>query len=579
MSEENRESSRQQMILKTAIGLSIVSALFSCVLAALLVINHIQIKKFDPLNSPVITKLILDLKKNPQNNALREQIREMDLLARKAFFTSQTQVRTGGALLLVGVIIMLISLSIIAVITKKPPHPEKTCPGMDSPFLNAALARQLMIGAGIFLVAVVIFLSLTSETDLTEAIVSEAGNAKKPVGQIPGKVPYKLPTREELKKNWPNFRGLDGNGITKRKGVPIEWDGKSGKNILWKTKVAKPGFSSPIVWGNKVFLSGGDKRIRRVMAYDTETGNLQWQKDVCGIPGSPSTPPEVAEDTGYAAATMATDGNRVFAIFATGDLISFTLDGEKPWGKNLGVPSNHYGHSSSLITYKDLLIVQFDHSSGTALIAFDSETGKQKWKTERKADISWASPIIVNTGNRVEIILGTSSLVGSYSPENGKELWSFNCMVGEFAPSPAYSNGVVYFANDNASAVAVETATGKKKWENEDIDLPDVASPIATDQYLFIATSTGLLVTLDAKTGKLAWDKECDTGFYSSPILVGENIYVTDIKGVTYIYKASDKYEEVAKCKLGETVVATPAFVGKRIYVRAGKHLYCIGEK
>jgi len=578
MTDENPGSTKSRLLLRTAIGMAMISTLFSLIMAALLVINYIQLQSSDPLNSLIMAKLIVDLKKNPQDDTLREQIREMDLLSRKAFFTSQTQIRTGGNLLVGGVVLMLISLSTIAVITKKLPHPAKTCPGMDSPFLNAALARRLMIGAGIFLLASVIFLGLSSKTDLTEKAVEDAKNAAIPPIKVPAKAPYKLPSREELAKYWPNFRGLDGNAVIQRLNAPIEWDGKSGKNILWKSAVAKPGFSSPIVWGNKVFLSGGDERIRRVMAFDTETGNLQWQKDVCGISGSPGKPPEVSDDTGYAAATMATDGNRIFAIFATGDLMSFTLDGEKPWGKHLGVPENHYGHSSSLMLHQDLLVVQFNHSGETHLYGLDPETGKEKWKIDQAAEISWASPIIVNTGNRVEIILGTSSLVSSHAPDNGRELWSRDCMGGEYAPSPAYANGLAFFTNDNASAVAIDTATGKIKWQHEEIDLPDVASPVATDQYVFLCTSTGVLLALDAQTGEMIWDKECDDGFYSSPILVGKNIYVTDMQGVTYIYEASSKYEEIAKCKLGEAVVATPAFVGNRMYLRGSKQLYCIGK-
>lgn len=150
-------------------------------------------------------------------------------------------------------------------------------------------------------------------------------------------------------------------------------------------------------------------------------------------------------------------------------------------------------------------------------------------------------------------------------------------MAGEVAPSPAYENGVAYFTNDNATTVAIDVATGKIIWENEDLDMPDVASPIVKGKYLLLATSTALLVCVDTKNGQRLWDKECATGFYSSPILVGENVYVTDMQGLTYIFKLGDKYQEVTQNKLKDQVVTTPAFVGNRMYLRGNKYLYCIG--
>ena len=395
-------------------------------------------------------------------------------------------------------------------------------------------------------------------------------------------------TTEEIKENWASFRGFNGNGVTYRDNVPMEWDEKSSKNILWKSEISKPGFSSPIVWGNQLFISGGDKGARRVMTYDCDSGKLLWQREVCGIVGSPTTQPVVTDDTGYAAATMCCDGNQVFAIFANGDLISYKLNGDKVWSKNLGVPGNHYGHSSSLIVKNGTLVVQYDHSKNSSLIGINSKNGNILWRSKHGSDISWASPIIVDLDDKSVIISATSALVTSHNLKDGNALWSVDCMGGEVAPSPVYANGTIYVTNDNATTIAIDIQNGKELWRNDDLDMPDVASPIATDKYLFLATSTGILLCVDAKNGKLLWDKMFDIGFYSSPILVkvkGDDsviksiIYVTNMKGITYIIELGDKYIELGQSQLSESVVTTPAFVGDKIYIRGNKSLYAIGRK
>jgi outer membrane protein assembly factor BamB len=592
MEIENNKSDLIKLLNRIAIGVTVISAVFSLVVASFLVVHYFQMYRSDPLHNRELKQLHRKLRENPQDRVLCEGIRELDMISRGAFFATRNQLLTGRYLLLGGLILFFISGNIIILIRRKFPLPEK-CPGINNPFVNAMIARRVVFIA-ICVIAVIIFwFGVNSDSDLNEDVLKEGKIATRATssGQAGGgrttnstssgqaKGIINIPSREELANNWPCFRGVDGNGITQRGKAPFSWDAASGKNIRWKIKVLKPGFSSPIVWGNRLFLSGGDAGSRRVMMYDAADGKLLWQREVCGIPGSPSKLPEVTEDTGYAAATMTTDGKQVYAIFANGDLICYNLKGDVCWGRNLGVPDNHYGHSSSLMIEKGILVVQYDHSKATSLIGIKPDTGKTIWKTTHGEDISWSSPIFVESNGKTLIISATSKLVSAHSLKDGKELWRVECMGGEVAPSPVYADGFVYVSNDNAVTVALDVATGKIRWQNEDLDMPDVASPIVKGKYLLLATSTALLVCVNTETGKLIWDKECDTGFYSSPILVGDKVYVTDLQGVTYIFKLADKYEEVGKCKLDDQVVTTPAFVGNRIYIRGNKYLYCIEKK
>jgi outer membrane protein assembly factor BamB len=577
MESENNKSSLINLINRIAIGIAVVSAVFSLLVATLLMMYYFQMSRSDPSQNKELKQLQRKLRETPQDKALREGIREIDMISRGAFFATRNRLITGRYLLLASIMLFLISGNVLVIIRRKFLLPEK-CQGMNNPFVNAMLARR-MIFMGICAIAVIVFLlGIQSESDLNEDALSEAPDRKKPM-EKPKTGTINIPSREELTLNWSCFRGLDGNGITQRGKVPVSWDTASGKNIRWKIEVLKPGFSSPVVWGNRLFLSGGDTGSRRVFMYNADDGKFIWQREVCGIPGSPDKLPEVTEDTGYAAATMTTDGKQVYAIFANGDLICYNFSGDVCWSRNLGVPDNHYGHSSSLMIRKGILVVQYDHGKSTSLIGIRPDTGKTIWKTKHGDEISWASPVFVNVNGKTSIISATSTLVSSHSLKDGKELWSVECMAGEVAASPAYADGSVYISNDNAVTVSIDVASGKIRWQNEDLDMPDVASPVAKGQYLLLATSTALLVCINTETGKVIWDKVCDTGFYSSPILIGDNVYVTDLKGVTYIFKLGDKYEEIAKCKLDDQVVTTPAFVANRIYIRGNKYLYCIENK
>ena len=277
---------------------------------------------------------------------------------------------------------------------------------------------------------------------------------------------------------------------------------------------------------------------------------------------------------------MAADGKHVFAIFATADIVSFDPDGKQMWGRNLGAPENHYGYASSLITYGGLLIVPFDSDTGGRMLALDTATGQTSWdKPRANVQNSWASPVLVNTGARAEVILNSSPRVAGYDPMTGNELWSVECMGGEVAASPAYGAGMVFVANEYVRLAAVKPGVSAKLvWEYGE-ELSSVASPVANDQFLFMASSGGVVTCLDPKTGAVFWKHEFSKGFYASPILTEDRVYLLDTAGTMSVVAADKTFRLIAATDIGEPCVSTPALVNGRIYIRGKANLYGIGTR
>ncbi|MGA1823139.1 MAG: PQQ-binding-like beta-propeller repeat protein [bacterium] len=557
---------KDRILYRTARGVSYVSGIFVCIVCILIILNYLQLTRTDPLNSKALEQLFHQLKENPDNESLKEQIRELDCLARRAFFASQEFARSGAYLLLGGIVVLCAALKIIVTYRRSLPNP---CPDdMAYPDTSSRISHYAVGVLGIIIILISLLLTIFFRADFDPSAL------KGPQILTPFPEP---PSYDILMKQWPNFRGPFGNAIAYYTNAPTQWDGEKDEGILWKSTIPLPGYSSPVVWEKRIFLSGGNKTMREVFCYDTENGAMLFRKKITHIPGSPKKSPKVTDDTGYAAPTLATDGRCVYALFATGDLVCLDFQGAIIWGRNCGIPDNPYGHASSLILHHNLLLVQYDHAERSRLIACDVKTGKSVWEKTRDVNTSWASPILVNTGRQIEIILSATPFVISYNPETGDELWKLRCMSGEVAPSPAYADGMVFVVNQYARLVAIkrdEQAT--IVWDARG-DLPDVASPLATGAYVFIASSDGVVTCFEQKKGSVLWKHEFDTGFYASPCLVGDNVYLLDKNGIMRIFKAAERYIPVADPKLGESTLCTPAFLDGRIYIRGSKHLYCIG--
>lgn len=603
--------------IKLARQVAIIAGGFALLLAVLLIANFVQTKLNDPIDNKTIPALVKRLSENPEDEALKAEIRAFDLMARKAYFTSQWQIRTGSYLMFLGLIISILAVRYILAAKSKL---NEIDPANEVKGLDKLVAQKWVIYVGSGLIVVALASGFLSSNSLEKYLVNEnpvvaeeqaaevAVPAQDQLVAVPGDsaavpeniaaaenpaaagltqtsaavvsvvAPAALPSQAELKANYPFFRGPFGDGVAFQKNTPTNWNGAGGKNIVWKVKVPKSGFSSPIIWGNQLFVTGADAQARMVYCYDKNTGKLLWEAAADNIQGSPSSAPKVTADTGLAAPTMATDGRAVFAIFATGDVIALDMSGKRLWARNLGVPDNHYGHGSSLIIYKDKLLIQYDTNRAGKLLALDTRSGNTVWETQRSSKISWSSPILVNTGSRTEVILTTNPNVNGYDPETGKELWNIACLSGEVGPSAGYADGMVFAANEYAKLVGIKIGTTPEiLWEADEY-LPEVSSPLAINGMVYIATTYGVFACLDAKTGEKLWEQEYGDSFYSSPVYADGKVYITDMSGKTHIVKATRDYQLVGTSELGEKAVCSPVFQDGKVYLRGMNNLYCIGS-
>ena len=542
--------------IKLAQRVAWIAAGFALIMAVLLIANFIQTKINKPIDNKTIPELVKRLNENPGDETLKAEIRAFDLMARKAFFTSQWQIRTGSYLMFLGIIISILAIRYVLAAKSKLNEIDRA---NEVTGLDKLVAQKWVIYVGSGLIVVALGSGFLASNSLKEYMVNEnivaveepsavtnsgaeqassdaaPSVATEPTDDVVGgnvvsgnpsettsvtattevaAKPASLPTQAELKANYPFFRGAEGIGVAFQKNTPTDWNGAGGKNVVWKVKIPKSGFSSPIIWGDKLFVTGADAQARMVYCYDKNSGKLMWEAAADNIQGSPSGMPKVTADTGLAAPTMATDGRAVFAIFATGDVIALDMTGKRIWARNLGVPDNHYGHGSSLIVYIDKLLIQYDTNRSGKLMALDTQTGTTAWETSRSSKISWSSPILVNTGSRTEVILTTNPNVNGYDPQTGKELWNIACLSGEVGPSAGYTDGMVFAANEYAKLVGIKIGGGTPEiaWEADEY-LPEVSSPLTVNGLLFVATTYGVLACYDAQTGTKHWEQEYGDAF------------------------------------------------------------------
>lgn len=591
---EKKEFEQNDFLYRLSMAVSIVAGFFSLIVFLLLVVNYMQIRAADPVNNLMITEMRQAYASMPKEDpALAERIRELDLLTRKAFFTSQTHLRLGAIMLLTGVSVFLIAFKFMMRWKRELPKLTES-PTAEVEFLALAQSRQLIAWGGVGLLGAGLLAALMTESAIYKTVDArvietppasgaakeagaEAAAAANPAGIAKA---IEAPAWEAMEVNWPTFRGPGATGVAHFTNAPTQWDISAGKGVKWKSDLQLPGNNSPVVWENRLYLSGADEKTREVYCFDTETGQLVWKKVVEGIKGSPDTPPKVTEDAGYAAPSMAVHGKQAFAIFANGDLVAYDADGNLLWSQNVGLPDNHYGHASSLLAYGNLLYVQHDDSSKPRLMAFDIATGKEAWEAERKA-ISWASPILAHTPLGLELILNSEETVDAYAPDTGKPLWSQECLGGEVAPSPAFFGDTVFAANEYATATLIkltgtpEEVKPEKAWQYDSL-LPEISSPVLDGERVYYGTSGGQLVCLNAKDGKELYVQELAESFSSSPILVGDKLYILGTDGKMYIVKTGNEYALLATLETGEGTFATPAYLDGRIYLRSTGHLYCI---
>jgi outer membrane protein assembly factor BamB len=423
-------------------------------------------------------------------------------------------------------------------------------------------------------------------------------------------------TTASFAANWPQWRGPSGSGISNEKNLPVEWS--STKNIKWKTPIAGRGHSSPIVWENKIFLTtaiegpavpgakavkhmDGDKEFIhpdsvgadhkhtfKVICLDRATGRILWEQ--IAFEGTPYD--NRHRKSSFASSTPATDGKTVYAFFGTEGLYAYDMGGKLLWKADLGkLGTVGMGTGTSPVLYKDLVILQCDEENGDAsfIAGLDKKTGKEVWRTPRKVQVSWSTPILVPTAKRTELITSGTEAVVAYDPATGKELWRHKGVESNAIPSPVANSDMVFISAGFPAKIAMAiklggsgdlTGTPNVPWKYSK-GTAYVPSPILYGDYLYLTTDRGILTCLDARTGEVKYEGgriPIPATFTASPVAFDGKILLTSEDGDTFIVKAGTRYEIIGTNSLGEPVYASPAIADGRILIRGEKNLYCIGS-
>ena len=583
-------------------NVALVTVVFALALLVMMGVSWLQMRQTTPLQTEVMETLKQLNESNTENAELADEIRQLDLLSRKAYFTQESQLKN-GAWILCGMAVV-IGLSLRMYFKDSKNLPEKELDPIDEWMIKSNARKYIGWGVGGLAAASVLFALFTSDTvrgwmnktdeapllAATDSIQAPDSTstvaAAEPVVADTVKTDSTLVAEgEEPADSFPTpkltsnaFRGNNSSGRSSARGIPTSWNRKSGKNILWQKTVPKHGYNSPVINGRNIFLTGADAQSRELYCFDLWTGELRWTVKADGISGSPSSMPRVNDDTGLAASTVTTNGKQVCAIFATGDVICADMDGKRLWAKNLGVPDNHYGFASSLLMYGNELIIQYDNNSNAKLIALSVANGNQLWSKSRKDKIAWSSPIIAKAAGQQAVIVMGNPAITAYSASNGAELWRVECMSGEVGSSPCASNGVVYGASEYATCVAINAETGEKIWEASDC-LPECSSPVATKDLLYVATSYGAVCAYNTEDGSVVKQHELTTPFYSSPIIADGKIYLFSNSGKCYIFSTRKDFNLITSFETGEKTFATPAFTDGMMVVRTDKSLYVVKKE
>lgn len=580
-------------------NIAIVTAVFMLAMTAMLGVSYCQMQQVSPLESGVMETLKELNEANGDNEALQQQIRQLDLLSRKAYFVQEGQLKMGTYIALGMACVLLLCLNLYYKETKN--LPEKDLDPIDE-WMNKSRARNYLLWAAVIATLVAAAITLLQHVDIkklmeksadTEEVQTEVQGTDVEAGQEPQDDSEALTDSlasdstlvetadtalvddmPELKIASKAFRGNNSSASSSARGLATTWNLSNKKNILWQSSIPKHGYNSPVITGRNVFITGADNSARELYCYDVWTGELKWTVKADKIAGSPSTMPKVNADTGLAASTAATNGEQVCAIFATGDIICADMDGNRLWAKNLGLPDNHYGYASSLLMYGNEVIVQYQNNNEAKVLALNAKTGSQIWSKTSKDKIAWSSPMIATLGGKPALVVMGNPSIAAYNPSNGSELWRVECMSGEVGSSPASAGGVVFGASEYAKCIAIDGATGETLWEASDY-LPECSSLAATKDLVFCATSYGMVCAYDAKTGEVKKEHDLTTPFYSSPVVADGKVFLFSNSGKAYIFSAST-FDLVTSFETGEKTFATPAFTDGMMIVRTDKSIYCV---
>ncbi len=426
------------------------------------------------------------------------------------------------------------------------------------------------------------------------------------------------------KGNWPSFRGYEASGIAEGLNLPDQWDEKTGKNILWRTPIPGLAHSSPIVWGNRIFLTSAissdpkatfkpglygdgdaspDRTPHRWVLYsiDRRTGRILWER--VAHEGPPLEKRHIKAT--YANSTPATDGRIVVAWFGSQGVHAYDLNGLSLWKVDLGpvnmgaydIPTFEWGPASSPIIWNDLVIIQCDTQTDSFLIALDAATGRTVWKTEREELPSWGTPTVVTTDIGPVLVTNASNFIRGYDPRNGKELWRLGGSSKITAPTPIFADGVVVVASGRAPErpifvvrpnVRGDITLAKEQTSSEMIVWSRTGrgsympTPLAYKGILYVLANNGLFDAYNLKTGEEIYRQRLPlvgSGFSGSPVAADGKIYLSNEDGEILVIAAGEKFSHISTNSMGELLMATPALADGMMYVRSASSLFAIGRK
>jgi outer membrane protein assembly factor BamB len=549
---------------------AVVSGLFCLLVVGGMVYEHCIASATDPWKAPELLALKEKLAAEPKNTALQGQIRELDRQYRQKFRRRLALDGMGGWLLFGGVLTLVLTARGAMQLKSAMPLPGRTAQAALSR-INAR-ARWSVAAAGLAVAGVLLLIRL----GYTSVLPDNSAAWEKMLAQ---KAPEEnAPSLPELQANWPRFRGWDGSGISSATvGASLQ--------LLWHSAIPTPGQGSPVIWGNRIFVTGGTAEKREVFCYNTTDGALAWRQSIINVAGSPALV-KIAGDAGCASPSAATDGRHLYAIFGNGDVAALDLGGSVIWTKFLGSIKNSYGYAASLAISGRSLILQLDQgdspTAGSKLLALECTSGRPLWERSRPVSESWATPIIVDAGGQAQIVTAGNPWVIGYRADNGQELWRANLLENEIVPSPVFAGGYVLVTSPNSKLFALrpdgsgDVTQTHVAWTNQE-NVPDIASPVASGDLVFTAASSGIVTCLQLKDGKKVWDADVGKEVHASPGLAGGHLFILSTDGALMTLEAGRQFHELGRLQLSDKFVASPAFADGRVFLRGLTNLYCLG--
>jgi len=617
-------------LYKPAVASAVIAAAVGLIAMGVMLANYAALRAVDPFNAPALESMKQTLADHGEDENLRLRVRELDVQIRQAYFTHQSRMAWGRFVLGGAAAALLAAMALAGAAKPSPWLPPKA--GAESSARPTRDARQAKAGVLIAAAALVGTLVMSaawkqmpapqpssSDSPLTQSggdggvvnsnpagtHVGAAGNDANTVGANtvaangvsdaavetkPNTVPPPATAKPVLTGRWPMFRGPDAQGIGTATNVPLTWDGPAKKNIAWKTELPLPGPSSPIAWDGLVFVSGAsdDGKTLGLACIDGADGRVIWDKQF-PRQGTPPEDASVHHEAGYAAATPATDGKLVFALYASGQLVAYDFAGLPVWDKTFPWPHNRYGHATSLVVLNDLLLVLIDQEPPYpgVLYALDCATGEERWRADRTTVDSWTVPLLTRVNGRDVIVTVSKPDIIVYDAD-GKVVWQtpwVNRGVDSIEPaaSPAVAGGMLVAATAWARCIAVPIdsvgdASKKIEWEISR-DLPDICSLLAVGDNVLMMSDQGVLSCFSARECDEFYTHQFPGSYRASPVLADGNVYLIDEAGVCNVISPGTTFENLATNPLGEPVNATPAIIDGRLFIRGQTHLFCVAEE